>query len=137
VPTVGIATTEFCYLGGILQLLRHQNQQILRLSTAAARLHLVGSSSTARSNLHVPFKKKLRQDQQRVHSRRFMEQRAETVERNQATTMKEILRDLQDPVQLSRFTSELATFGSSSRYKFRSDLAVWDCSIFFGLIGGT
>jgi hypothetical protein len=35
-PTVGIAVTEFCYSGGIFQLFHRQDQQILRLRTAAA-----------------------------------------------------------------------------------------------------
>jgi hypothetical protein len=33
---VGIAATEFCHPGGILQLFHRQDQQILRLPTAAA-----------------------------------------------------------------------------------------------------
>jgi hypothetical protein len=35
-PTVGITTTGYCYPGGILQLFRQQDQQILRLPTAAS-----------------------------------------------------------------------------------------------------
>jgi hypothetical protein len=47
-PTVGIAATGFCYLGGILQLFHRQDQQILRLPTAAAtRSHLVIPSTSA------------------------------------------------------------------------------------------
>jgi hypothetical protein len=46
-PTVGIATTGFCYPGGILQLFRRQDQQILRLlTTAAGGSHLAGSSAS-------------------------------------------------------------------------------------------
>jgi hypothetical protein len=37
-PTVGIAATGFCYPGGILQLFHRQDQQILRLRTAARRI---------------------------------------------------------------------------------------------------
>jgi hypothetical protein len=37
-PTVGIATTGFCYPGGILQLFYREDQEILRLPTAAPRL---------------------------------------------------------------------------------------------------
>jgi hypothetical protein len=47
---VGIVVTGFCYPGGILQLSRRQDQQILRLPTAARISHLgESSSSTARS----------------------------------------------------------------------------------------
>jgi hypothetical protein len=35
-PTVGIAAIGFCYPDGILQLFHRQDQQILRLRTAAA-----------------------------------------------------------------------------------------------------
>jgi hypothetical protein len=35
-PTVEIAATGFCHPGGILQLFHRQDQQILRLPTAAA-----------------------------------------------------------------------------------------------------
>jgi hypothetical protein len=39
-PTVGITATGFCYPGGILQLLHWQDQQILRLPTAATAISL-------------------------------------------------------------------------------------------------
>jgi hypothetical protein len=39
-----------------------------------------------------------------------MEQGYKIVERNQAMAMKKILRGLQDPIELSRFASEAATF---------------------------
>jgi hypothetical protein len=44
-PTVGIAVTGFCYPGEILQLFHRQDQQILRLSTAAARSHCLAGSA--------------------------------------------------------------------------------------------
>jgi hypothetical protein len=64
-PTVGIAATGFCYLGGILQVFIdeiskffdcQQQQAAARLlqqihqPSSIARLHLVYSSSTARSS---------------------------------------------------------------------------------------
>jgi hypothetical protein len=56
-PTVGIATTGFCYSGGILQLFR-QDQKILQLPTeAAARSRLVGShlvNSSSSSKIQAP-----------------------------------------------------------------------------------
>jgi hypothetical protein len=42
---VGIAATGFCYPGGILQLFHRQDQQILRLPTAAARSHRLAGSA--------------------------------------------------------------------------------------------
>jgi hypothetical protein len=43
---MGIATTGFCHPGGILQLFHRQDQQILRLLTAATvRSHLADQSS--------------------------------------------------------------------------------------------
>jgi hypothetical protein len=107
----------------------------LRLSTAAARPHLDGSSPTERSNLRVSFKKSdVKIDS--VYSQRYMKQRAKIVERNQAMTMKKILCDFQESIQLSRFTSELATFDWFSRYQFRSDGSLGLLDI-FGLIGAT
>jgi hypothetical protein len=46
-PTVGIAATGFCYPGGIFQLFYRQDQQILRLPTAADRSHQITSSASA------------------------------------------------------------------------------------------
>jgi hypothetical protein len=47
-PTVGIAATEFCYLGGILQVFYRQDQQVLRLPTAVSTgSHLADSSRSA------------------------------------------------------------------------------------------
>jgi hypothetical protein len=42
-PTVGIAATGFCYPGGILQLFRRQDQQILWLPAAARSLQQITS----------------------------------------------------------------------------------------------
>jgi hypothetical protein len=44
---VGTAATGFCYPGGILQVFHRQDQQILRLPTAAAGTHLAKSSATS------------------------------------------------------------------------------------------
>jgi hypothetical protein len=50
---VGIAATGFCYPGGILQLFHRQDQQILRLPTAAtARSNLIGSTSSGAVRSH-------------------------------------------------------------------------------------
>jgi hypothetical protein len=50
-PTVGIAVTRFCYPGGILQIFHRQDQQVLRLPTAASggliNLQQVSNSSSS------------------------------------------------------------------------------------------
>jgi hypothetical protein len=40
---VGIVATGFCYPGGILQLFHRQDQQILRLRTAAAAAFIINN----------------------------------------------------------------------------------------------
>jgi hypothetical protein len=50
---MGITTTGFCYLDGILQLFHRQDQQILWLPTAAtARSNLIGSTSSGTVRSH-------------------------------------------------------------------------------------
>jgi hypothetical protein len=132
---MGIAATGFCYPGGILQVFIDKiskfydcrQQQRDRISTD--HLQQKGQICEYRSK-----KSDVKIDS--AYSQRYMKQRAKIVERNQATTMKKILRDFQDSIQLSRFTSELATFDWFSRYQFRSDGSLGLLNI-FGLIGGT
>jgi hypothetical protein len=53
-PTVEIAATGFCYPGGILQPFHRQDQQILRLPTAAAaRSHQAIHINNRRVHRHI------------------------------------------------------------------------------------
>jgi hypothetical protein len=62
-PTVGIAATGFCYLGGILQLFHRRYQQKISTSTRSTNFATADSSSQIASNHLIYIGKSLHQQQ--------------------------------------------------------------------------
>jgi hypothetical protein len=107
-----------------------QDQQILRLPTAAARPHLDGSSSTARSNLDVPFKKKSYVKINNAYTAKdSWSKDTEKYKEIKQRPVKKILRGLQYPIQQSKFASEPAILATKKKSSSDRKSAA-TCSLF-------